>query len=548
MTAPGTIRSLVILALLAGALCAAPGCSDGTCGSDCIDLSGPWKIVPRDDPAARDPGYDDSGAPEVSLPGDWKSFIKENDDLTATVWLRKKVRVGAEFAGRPLVLSLGRIAVADETWLNGRQVGGTGAFPRNGTGLGYGYAWQESRDYFIPAGGLLRDRDNVIAVRVFSHVIGGVAGRVRITDYRRWSSHAVIDRLLSLLINEGALVLNFILIILFVITLDRRTHLMTIVYSILLLLAASCVHLLVLGVPEMDGLLRLKAVLVLIVLAHFIFLCGVQEFMNMRLRPVFIAAAALMIGFAGVVMAAPDTRAVMRAGQPGSFALILAYSVLFTGIFIRALYRDPLRYWVFIFAALLLVASSSYIARYVLTGRLYAMTTSIATHFPLVLTVVLVYLVLDFKSMRRENVSLARAVLRKNQAINALKKHAAEEGKTVPRERIYDVVEFLDANYMDAYDRRGLAQKFGFNEDYMLQLFKKNTGMTISQYINNRRIDAAKQLIAETDGKIVDIAYHVGFDNITYFHRLFKNMTGTTPQEYRLALPGAAGREDGGGA
>ncbi len=535
MTAPGMIRPLVLLALLAGVLCAAPGCSGGTCGEDCIDLSGPWKLVPRDDPAARDPGYDDSGAPEVSIPGDWKSFIQVNDDLTATVWLRKKVRMGAAFAGRPLVLSLGRIAVADETWFNGRQVGGEGAFPMGGEGLAYGYAWQKKREYFIPASEVRPGRDNVIAVRVFSHVIGGVAGSVRITDYRRWSSYAVIGRLLSLLINEGALVLNFILIILFVITLDRRTHLMTIVYSILLLLAASCVHLLVLGVPEMDGLLRLKAVLVLIVLAHFFFLCGVQEFMNMRPRSVFIVTAALMIGFAGVALAAPDSRAVMRVGQPGSFALILAFSILFTGIFIRALYRDPLRYWVFIFAALPLVASSFYIARYVLTGRLYAMTTSIAAHFPLVLTVVLVYLVLDFKSMRRENVSLARAVLRKNRTINELKKHSADDGKAVPRERIYDVVEFLDANYMDGYDRQALARKFGFNEDYMLQLFKKNTGMTISQYINTRRVEAAKQLIAETDGAIIDIAYHVGFDNITYFHRLFKNMTGMTPREFRAA-------------
>lgn len=546
MTASGTIKTLAMLALLAGALCAAPGCTGGACGGDCIDLSGTWKIIPGDDPAARGPAYDDSGAPEVRIPGDWKSFIKENGDLTATVWLRRKVRVGAEFAGKPLVLSLGRIAVADETYVNGRQVGGEGTFPRDGKGLGYGYAWQENREYFIPAGEMRHDRDNVVAVRVFSHVIGGVAGGVRITDFRRWSSYSVIDRLLSLLINEGALVLNFILIILFVITLDRRTQLMMIVYSILLLLSASCVHLLVLGVPEMDGLSRLKGVLVLIVLAHFIFLCGVQEFMNMRFRSVFIVTAAMMLGFAGVVLAAPDSRAVMRVGQPGSFALILVFSILFTGIFVRALYRDPLRYWVFVFAALPLVASSAYIARYVLTGRLYAMTTSIATHFPVVLTVMLVYLVLDFKSMRRENVSLARAVLRKNQAIHDLKKHAAEDGKAVPRERIYDVVEFLDANYMDAYDRRALARKFGFNEDYMLQLFKKNTGMTISQYINNRRIEAAKQLIAESDGKIIDIAYHVGFDNVTYFHRLFKNMTGQTPQEFRLARPGVDDRNGGG--
>ena len=82
-------------------------------------------------------------------------------------------------------------------------------------------------------------------------------------------------------------------------------------------------------------------------------------------------------------------------------------------------------------------------------------------------------------------------------------------------------------------DRRALAQRFDINEDYIGQLFKKATGTNISNYINMRRIERAKKLLIETDSKIIDIGYHVGFETLVHFHRQFKKSTAMTPQEYR---------------
>jgi len=75
----------------------------------------------------------------------------------------------------------------------------------------------------------------------------------------------------------------------------------------------------------------------------------------------------------------------------------------------------------------------------------------------------------------------------------------------------------------------------------MGQVFKKTTGINISNYINNKRIEGAKDLLIETDAKIIDIAYHVGFDNLTHFHRQFKKQTGKTPSEYRVMMQGKEG-------
>ena len=67
----------------------------------------------------------------------------------------------------------------------------------------------------------------------------------------------------------------------------------------------------------------------------------------------------------------------------------------------------------------------------------------------------------------------------------------------------------------------------------MGQIFKKETGYNISNYINLKRIEASKDLLTEIDTKIIDIAFHVGFDNLTHFHRQFKKIIGVTPTVYR---------------
>jgi YesN/AraC family two-component response regulator len=58
-------------------------------------------------------------------------------------------------------------------------------------------------------------------------------------------------------------------------------------------------------------------------------------------------------------------------------------------------------------------------------------------------------------------------------------------------------------------------------------------GTTFVEYINIIRIKEAKILLKETDSKIIEIAYKVGFNNVTYFNLIFKKITGQTPFEFR---------------
>jgi AraC-like DNA-binding protein len=105
-----------------------------------------------------------------------------------------------------------------------------------------------------------------------------------------------------------------------------------------------------------------------------------------------------------------------------------------------------------------------------------------------------------------------------------------------PSIQIDEVIAYLNEYYRNSYNREELAKKFFMNKFYMGQVFKQKTGDTISDYINKLRIEESKKLLAETNGKVIDIAYHVGFENLTHFHRLFKKMTSTTPARFRESV------------
>ncbi len=64
-------------------------------------------------------------------------------------------------------------------------------------------------------------------------------------------------------------------------------------------------------------------------------------------------------------------------------------------------------------------------------------------------------------------------------------------------------------------------------------ILKKKFNMTFKQYLNNIRLSESKRLLRETDRQIADIAYNVGYKNVTHFHRIFKQFEKISPNEYR---------------
>lgn len=78
-----------------------------------------------------------------------------------------------------------------------------------------------------------------------------------------------------------------------------------------------------------------------------------------------------------------------------------------------------------------------------------------------------------------------------------------------------------------------LCKKFSYSKSHISHLFKANNGKSIRQYANTLKIRDAKVLLKTTDLNMTDIALMTGFNDISYFIHIFKDITGTTPVKYR---------------
>ncbi|MFS0639017.1 helix-turn-helix domain-containing protein [Mesobacillus foraminis] len=95
------------------------------------------------------------------------------------------------------------------------------------------------------------------------------------------------------------------------------------------------------------------------------------------------------------------------------------------------------------------------------------------------------------------------------------------------------MIAFINGEYSNDVSLRVLSQQFHLNEQYISKLFKKYTGCSFIDYLNAIRINEAKRLLNESALKVNLIAKKVGYSNNVHFWRVFKKMTGMSPNEYR---------------
>ena len=95
------------------------------------------------------------------------------------------------------------------------------------------------------------------------------------------------------------------------------------------------------------------------------------------------------------------------------------------------------------------------------------------------------------------------------------------------------IVEYISNNYQKKITTSQLAEMTYLNENHFCRFFKKAVGKTVSEYINEYRVERAAVLLSATDASVTDVANAVGFDDINYFSRIFKRTKGISPTEYR---------------
>lgn len=111
-----------------------------------------------------------------------------------------------------------------------------------------------------------------------------------------------------------------------------------------------------------------------------------------------------------------------------------------------------------------------------------------------------------------------------------------EEKELLPdsmKEIVRRAVSWIDEHYFEEMSLISLAEKYHVESSYFSKMFRQETGENLILYITQRRIEKAKEYIEQDDRSLAEIAFLVGYDDYTYFSRVFKKNTGFSPREYR---------------
>lgn len=98
---------------------------------------------------------------------------------------------------------------------------------------------------------------------------------------------------------------------------------------------------------------------------------------------------------------------------------------------------------------------------------------------------------------------------------------------------ISDIKKYIVQHISEDIGRSQLAEVFFLHEDYLSRLFKKEEGISLTQYITKSRVETAKNLLRIPSLSVTVVAEKAGFANFSYFSTIFKKETGQSPSEYK---------------
>jgi AraC-like DNA-binding protein len=108
--------------------------------------------------------------------------------------------------------------------------------------------------------------------------------------------------------------------------------------------------------------------------------------------------------------------------------------------------------------------------------------------------------------------------------------------KKVNIRRLEIVFQYISKHYRERILLKDMCNLINVSESSLIRLFNNNIGKTPVEYINQFRLNKAKELLLHTADTIKEIAYNTGFEDEFYFSRIFKKMEGKSPKKYRKLM------------
>jgi len=105
----------------------------------------------------------------------------------------------------------------------------------------------------------------------------------------------------------------------------------------------------------------------------------------------------------------------------------------------------------------------------------------------------------------------------------------------------YDILlenaqKFIEENIASEFTTKDICDKLGVSKNVLYKVFRNNLECTVGEYISEKRIEKAKELLMKTDLSLQTVSEKIGINNYTYFCKLFKKKTGVSPLKFKRNL------------
>lgn len=94
--------------------------------------------------------------------------------------------------------------------------------------------------------------------------------------------------------------------------------------------------------------------------------------------------------------------------------------------------------------------------------------------------------------------------------------------------------DFIERNLAEPLPLALVARRAGLSESHFCRVFRESTGLTLTDYINRRRIQRAKRELLDSGTRVSEIAFRIGYQSLSQFNRSFARVTGSSPTRYRM--------------
>lgn len=108
----------------------------------------------------------------------------------------------------------------------------------------------------------------------------------------------------------------------------------------------------------------------------------------------------------------------------------------------------------------------------------------------------------------------------------------ATGGRQTEEDIVLKILRFVEENYKDG-ELTDLAESLHYDLYWLSRMIKKRTGKTYTELVQQKRMQQAAYFLRNTDMSVADVGNAVGYDNLSYFHKIFRKQYGISPKQFR---------------